>query len=245
LLPLRADCALPIRTARCRRHVIALADPSAGMCFTRRASRSGRFMEQARIEHTERVARTDRHRRARDIAFRKTAMPGSVSRVSPKKDKREAEGDTATLSLHSVPLPSNLYPFAEILGVQETFNLIEKARGAELWIPNGTTKRVKDLEKFKSTYGQPLADLLVRYFGGGSVDVPLARAWMARVYYERGLSQSEIAIKLGCTRRGVNRFLNPNQHKTRRKVITFYTHSGDDRLIAGPPRPPVGEEGRP
>ena len=93
--------------------------------------------------------------------------------------------------------------FIGLIGEDATFRLLETAAGTRVYIPNGGSAETN----LCKIVGPKAADILAARFGGDIIKLPLAKAWRARVYRERGLSCSRIALLIGCNESTVARHL--------------------------------------
>ena len=106
------------------------------------------------------------------------------------------------------PPPGQISFLVEVLGLDDTLRLIEAYGGTALWVPKGVGNSSAALrDKLEQQFGKPTARELIRGFGGGVIKVPLCPAWRTALYQHRGLSQAEIALKLGCHADTVSRRL--------------------------------------
>ncbi len=108
----------------------------------------------------------------------------------------------------------------ECLGVADTVRLIEISGGLTIWVPSGVGNSSSALRAhFDLEYGPDLARKLVRYFGGGSIKVPLAPKWRTAFYAGQGMAHQAIARKLNCSYGTVLRRLRPDPKAAR--VVSF------------------------
>jgi hypothetical protein len=88
----------------------------------------------------------------------------------------------------------------ECLGVDDAVRLIEITGGLKIWVPSGLGNSPSALmAQFEADYGPALTRKLIRYYGGGELEVPLAQKWRTEVYHQRGMSIEAIARKLQCS----------------------------------------------
>jgi hypothetical protein len=106
------------------------------------------------------------------------------------------------------PPPQNIALFVEVLGLEGTLMLIEKRGGTQFWVPiglrNSSAKVRDDLEV---EFGAATVRALIETFGGGQITVPLCPEWRTALYAARGLSRVEIARRLCCHVKTVERRL--------------------------------------
>lgn len=97
------------------------------------------------------------------------------------------------------PPPKQISFLIEVLGLDDALRLIEAHGGTTLWIPKGVDNSSARLrENFEQRFGKKMTRELIRSFGGGAIKVPLCPDWRTALYEHQGLSQTEIALKLGC-----------------------------------------------
>lgn len=89
------------------------------------------------------------------------------------------------------------------LGEDGFFVLVEAHAGMRLYIPADP-----DRSDLPGTIGIEYATHLSNLFRGGYIKVPLAREFRALRYRDRGLSNKDVARKLGLTENGVERLFN-------------------------------------
>ena len=94
---------------------------------------------------------------------------------------------------------SELGNLIELLGDQLALQLIELHGGTRLNVP----RAIGEEHPLRAALGARGVELLVRYFGGAEIKVPMARPWRAAIYRTRGLTYREIARRLGCTETAV------------------------------------------
>lgn len=104
------------------------------------------------------------------------------------------------------PPPPSLALYVDALGIDNTLRLIEAHGGTTIWIPKGvnnsSAKRRKELE---DEFGAAMVKELIALFGGGPIEVPLAKPWRAELYKAQGMTMTEIARKLGLSYRTIKR----------------------------------------
>jgi hypothetical protein len=107
------------------------------------------------------------------------------------------------------PPPRELNWLIECLGLDDTVKVIELAGGLNLWIPSGVgASQDAKRDKFDAEFGKPLAQQLIRYYGGSTIKIPLAAKWMTKFYHHKGLTPAEIARTLRCSIETVYRRIN-------------------------------------
>lgn len=89
-----------------------------------------------------------------------------------------------------------------VIGKDGLRSLAETYGGTRLFVP-------KNLERSQLTgsVGHEIADKLASRYGGDVLIVPLVRDLRARHYRSMGLSNAQIARKLGLTEKGIQRLL--------------------------------------
>lgn len=115
-------------------------------------------------------------------------------------------GYAAAPAPQPLPKPSNPVDAAlvRMIGALPALKLLEAYGGLTLDVPRAVDRGTK----LPEIVGLEAAKILVEQYGGGRMQVPLARAWRACVYRQRdGLSISEIARRLSATDRTVKRWL--------------------------------------
>lgn len=106
------------------------------------------------------------------------------------------------------PPPANIQWLVDAVGVDVALLVIEEYGGTAVWIQSGVGNDHSALRhKFEAAFGKTATQALIRYFGGGRIVVPLCKAWRIELYAARGMSASQIALKLGCSDRTVWRRL--------------------------------------
>ncbi len=91
-----------------------------------------------------------------------------------------------------------------LAGQDAAFLIVENWPGQRLFIP----KNARPGHRLSNLIGIDAANALCAEFGGLLIKVPLARSWRARVYFERGWSNSRIGLKLGISDNTVVRILS-------------------------------------
>lgn len=90
-----------------------------------------------------------------------------------------------------------------MLGDEQFLSLLENYAGTRLFIPAYQGDRTHVIDGLTAEASQELADV----YGGLYLRVPLARDFRAETYRARGLTVTQIAMKLGITERGAERLL--------------------------------------
>jgi hypothetical protein len=109
----------------------------------------------------------------------------------PHEEDRSSERDTV------------LGTILGLLGKGATLELVEKAGGARLYVPEAPAPE----SRIAKLVGLPAAQALSKEFAGIAVNIPLAKLWRVSVYRERGMSYADIAIKLCTSETNVHRWL--------------------------------------
>ncbi len=100
-------------------------------------------------------------------------------------------------------MSENLAPdLLELLGEEAFFALVEAHAGIRLYVPADPHR-----SKLPETIGHDAALRLARAYPGGYIRVPLAREFRTVRYTRSGMTNSEIARRLGVTERGVEQLL--------------------------------------
>lgn len=86
-----------------------------------------------------------------------------------------------------------------LLGEAGFLRLVEAYGGTRLFVP------VKDLREITTRLGKAAAEKLAKHHAGSYLRVPLARALRARHYRAGGMSNAQIARRLGLTETGVDK----------------------------------------
>ncbi|KDE20674.1 hypothetical protein AZ09_04305 [Acetobacter aceti 1023] len=98
--------------------------------------------------------------------------------------------------------PASISWLVNAVGEDAALLFIESAGGQRIMVPrNAPGSLLSDL------YGAELAAELVNHHGGSSYQVPLVKTWRAHVLARRGLSNNEIASRLGISWRQVSNLL--------------------------------------
>lgn len=108
----------------------------------------------------------------------------------------------------------------ELLGEDGLVRLSEEHAGIRLYIPSNI-----DRSQVIDTVGIDIANKLSRRYGGDYINVPMVRDLRARRYRDQdGLSNAQIARRLGITESGVEKLFN-------RSPVKYRTKKSDDRQI--------------
>jgi hypothetical protein len=89
-----------------------------------------------------------------------------------------------------------------LIGETAALLLIERHGGTRITVPVSGGALAAEI-------GAEAAARLFGHFGHDRVHVPLAKAWRAGIYRQRGMSYSAIARKLGCNEASVWKHLHP------------------------------------
>ena len=120
------------------------------------------------------------------------------------------------------PPPENIALLIEVLGFDDTLRLIEARGGTKFYIPAGTNN---SSDKFRQTlqaeFGEAMTRELIRGFGGGFISVPLCQEWRTALYAHMGMTQSKIALRLGCHADTVSRRLKRRACEDRQSGWAF------------------------
>jgi len=103
--------------------------------------------------------------------------------------------------------PPEIAHFVAAIGPAATLLLIEMYGGTRLYFATGDRGETQ----LQRQLGKQAADALADICGRERLRVPLVKEWRARLYRGHGLSHSEIARKLGCTDKQVQRYLSPGR----------------------------------
>lgn len=114
-----------------------------------------------------------------------------------------SDEEAAAIIARAVKPPVEIAFLTEPLGTEGALALIEARGGTRFYVPADPPSGCQ----LVSMVGPDAAMRLAHWKGGEWVNVPLARAWRARIYRVRGDSFAEIALRLGLTERGVGRML--------------------------------------
>ena len=99
--------------------------------------------------------------------------------------------------------PAHVAPYVEVLGVDDAILLFTTLGGSETYIPS----RPGGASAIVRLLGRDPVERLAQRIGGGIVRVPLAKPWVAAVWYGRGTPVAQIARDLGVTDWTVRRML--------------------------------------
>ena len=97
--------------------------------------------------------------------------------------------------LETPPPPVELAPIANLIGTAATLRLIELHGGCRVYVPRKPTER----SRFSRELGPEAARALGAAMGGDCLQVPLAHAWLVKVYTLRRESAAQIARRLKMT----------------------------------------------
>lgn len=106
--------------------------------------------------------------------------------------------------------PPQAAQLVRLIGLDLALRLMELHGGSRVFVPLSpapTQKLARELS--------PEAEAaLVGEYGGGNIEVPLCKAWRARIYRQRGMTHREIALALGCGERTVRCYLREHDAAT-------------------------------
>jgi len=106
-----------------------------------------------------------------------------------------------------------------LIGEEGLIRLAEEYAGLRLYIPSDINR-----SELLDRVGIEIASKLARRYGPDRIKVPLMRDWRARHYRSAGLSNAQIARKLGVTETAVEKIFQRSPVKYRMKKT-------DDRQI--------------
>jgi hypothetical protein len=90
-----------------------------------------------------------------------------------------------------------------LIGPDLALRLMELHGGSRVFVPRAAGRDQKLAQELS-----PAAEAaLVEEYGGGNIEVPLCKAWRARIYRRRGQTVRQIALTLGCSERSVRSWL--------------------------------------
>lgn len=112
---------------------------------------------------------------------------------------------------------SELQNLLELLGTEATLKIVEAYGGTRMAVRGN---EAADCE-LRVLLGDAAYALLVQYFCGDVIDVPMARKWRFDIYAAMGMKRREIARKTGCTERAVYAHFNQRDEKSRQRVMDF------------------------
>lgn len=104
-----------------------------------------------------------------------------------------------------------------LIGEEGLIRLAEEHGGIRLYVPKNSEQ-----SQLCATVGSDITSRLTRRYAGDYIRVPLVRDLRARHYRELGLSNAQIARKLGLTEKGVERLF-------RRQPVEYRRPKVDDR----------------
>ncbi|GAN60108.1 hypothetical protein ACI01nite_26520 [Acetobacter cibinongensis] len=119
-------------------------------------------------------------------------------------------------TMPDVKVPDQIKFLVNAVGVESTLSFIDSVGGRRIWVPT-TSKN----SRCAQVYGDDIAAALSDEYGGSHYDVPLAREWRALLFYSQGMTMSDIASRLGCSRSAVVRIIGGRTRKiiTHRKLV--------------------------
>lgn len=123
-------------------------------------------------------------------------------------------------TMPDVKVPEQIKFLVDAVGVENTLSFIDGVGGRRIWVPANSKN-----SKCAQVYGEDIAAALSEEYGGNHYDVPLAREWRALLFYCQGLTMSDIASRLGCSRSAVVRIIGGRT----RKIITRRKQAQQDR----------------
>lgn len=100
-------------------------------------------------------------------------------------------------------VPAQVQPYVDALGVEMTLLLFEKFSGTSIYIP----RRPSERNALAAVIGEENIAKLTTIGSSSHFEVPMVKRWRALCYHEKGLNGTQIARKLGVTRRMVHYYL--------------------------------------
>lgn len=98
----------------------------------------------------------------------------------------------------------------DLIGAKAMFDLVVSYGGTRLYVPRYRREATAEIEGLGTEASRSLAEA----FGGLLIRVPLCREFKLVVYEGRGLSNAQIAVKLGITETGVGKIKRRVQNGT-------------------------------
>ncbi|MBF0858816.1 helix-turn-helix domain-containing protein [Gluconobacter sp. LMG 31484] len=126
-------------------------------------------------------------------------------------------------SIMKVVPPATIKWLVDAVGEQEALSFVESSGGRRIWVPT----KAKG-SKLSTLYGQDVAEALCLHCGGEKYDVPLCRRWRIALLHCQGLTNSDIASRVGCRHSYVSKALGmpaEKDHDLRSRIFR------DDRQL--------------
>jgi len=101
------------------------------------------------------------------------------------------------------PVPQNIAPFVDVLGIDGTVEFLLEFGGAEVWYPSGKNSASELVQVLGAEKALALADRADAL----KARIPLAKPWLAKVLHAKGLSQARIARKLHASDVTIRKYL--------------------------------------
>lgn len=135
-------------------------------------------------------------------------------------DRHEPCGDAGTRTQGAPGAPTGAFPalpgvlaqIAQIAGREAALALALACGGQQLYVPR--PDRLDASHRLVVAVGPAAAGEISAHFAGEMLKVPMARREAARHLAENGLSRADIATRLGCSRRAVQRYLQTGVQPT-------------------------------
>jgi hypothetical protein len=103
----------------------------------------------------------------------------------------------------TAPIPPEAARLVDLIGINHALRLMEIHGGSRVFVP----LRSRPGQRLARELSPEAEAALVEEFGGNNLEVPLCKAWRARIYRARGLTHRDIALALGCHERSVRGWL--------------------------------------
>lgn len=120
--------------------------------------------------------------------------------------------------------PPQIKWLVDAIGEEAALGFLDSNGGRRIWVPTKARG-----SKFARLYGEDIAAALSAHCGGNHYDVPLCREWRTMLFYCQGMSISDIAFRLGCSRSAVIRILGG---RTRKIICRREQSMSDNRQMA-------------
>ena len=100
--------------------------------------------------------------------------------------------------------PAEAQRLIDLIGVEHALRLMEQHGGSRVFVP----VRANPKQRLARELSPAAEAALVEEFGGNNLEVPLCKAWRARIYRAGGMTHRKIALALGCHERSVRGWLS-------------------------------------
>lgn len=115
-------------------------------------------------------------------------------------------------------IPANISPFVEVFGTDLTVKFLLKFGGTGMYLPDSFPR---EGGMFCDLVGREKAIELGQKMGGGLIEVPVSKRFIAQYYYAQGDTIADICRRLHLTRPTVRGYISANDRNTRQLTLKF------------------------